>query len=165
MKSRISLIAGIGKNTRALGKDNDLLFKISEDMKRFRRLTKGHPVIMGRKTWESLPKEFRPLPGRANFVVTRTHDYEAPGAYVALSLVDALTGASLADGADEIFIIGGGEIYREALPLVHRLYLTLVHDETIGDTFFPEYPEFTNVIEKQEFLEHVPPYEFVTLER
>src|SRR5262245_57390493 len=133
---RISMIAAIGANTRALGKDGDLLFKIPEDLKRFRTLTKGHPVIMGRKTWESLPEAVRPLPGRANFVITRQLNYEAPGALVVDSIEEAIASAKIVGGNDEMFIIGGGELYTLGLPLADRLYLTLVDDDAEGDVFF-----------------------------
>lgn len=163
--SRISAIAAIGAETRALGKDNDLLFKISADLKRFRELTKGHPVIMGRKTWESLPAKARPMPERTNIVVTRNAVYDAPGAIVCTSVEDALEKAKAAEGADEIFVIGGAQLYEEALPMTNRLYLTLVHDDAPGDVAFPPYQEFTKVIEREEHRDHAPPYEYVTLER
>ncbi len=162
---RISAIAAIGKNTRVLGKDNDLVFKIPEDLKRFRTLTKGHPVIMGRKTWESLPEVARPLPNRANFIVTRQASYVAEGATVSPTIEAAIESAKNADGSDEIFIIGGGELYALALPFVDRLYLTLVDADATGDVHFPEYPEFTKVIENEKHIEHAPPFEYVTLER
>lgn len=162
---RISLIAAIGARTRALGKDGDLLYKIPDDLARFRTLTKGHPVIMGRKTWESLPADFRPLPGRANIVVTRQEGYEAPGAAVVASIEEALTVAKRAVGADEIFIIGGGEIYTLGLPHAHRLYLTLVEDDAQGDAFFPEYDMFTTTLQHEVHTEHAPAYSYLTLER
>lgn len=135
---RISLIAAIGANNRALGKDNQLLWHIPDDLKRFKEITNGHPVIMGRKTWESLPEKFRPLPGRLNIVVTRQEEYEASGAEVCNSLEDAIRIAS-ENETNEIFVIGGGELYKEALPFAHKLYLTLIDDEKDGDVFFPEY--------------------------
>ena len=131
----ISIIVAIGTN-RVIGKDNNLPWRIPDDLKRFKELTSGHPVIMGRKTWESLPEKFRPLPGRTNIVVTRNADYKAEGVMVTDSFSSALSAAERADGANEIFIIGGGEIYKEALTSADRLYLTLVEDETLGDTFF-----------------------------
>lgn len=163
--SRISIIAAIGKDTRVLGKDNDLVFKIAEDLARFRTLTKGHPVVMGRKTWESLPEAVRPLPGRANFVVTRQKGYDAPGAFVTSSIEDALESAKNAVGSEEIFVIGGGELYTLALPFTERLYLTLVDSQEEGDVFFPDYAEFTRIVEKEAHNDHTPPYTYVTLER
>lgn len=162
---RISLIAAIGATTRALGKDGDLLYKIPDDLARFRRLTKGHPVVMGRKTWESLPKEVRPLPGRANIVITRQAGYEAHGAAVVPSIEDALSAAKRAEGADEIFVIGGGEIYSLALPYADRLYLTLVEDDAEGDAYFPDYAGFTLETEREAHPEHSPAFTYLTLER
>jgi dihydrofolate reductase len=144
--NRISLIAAIGKNL-ALGKDGQLLWSIPEDLKRFKQLTDGHPVIMGRKTWESLPERFRPLPNRTNIVVSRDSSYEATGAVVATSLVEAFEKALSAFGAEEVFVIGGAQIYTEALPFATRLYLTAINEEKEGDVFFPEYKnEFTKFI-------------------
>lgn len=163
--SRINAIAAIGARSRVLGKDGDLVYKIPEDLKRFRELTTGHPVIMGRKTWESLPDSVRPLPGRANFVITRQKEYEALGAAVCPSVEDALEKAKGAVGSEEIFIIGGGEIYAEALPKTHRLYLTLIEDDAEGDTLFPEYHEFTNVISTEDHKDEELPYTYITLER
>lgn len=163
--SRVSIIAAIGRTTRALGKNGDLLFKIPEDLKRFRAITKGHPVIMGRKTWESLPEVVRPLPGRANFVVTRQLNFEAPGALVVNTLEEALASAKVVGGSEEIFIIGGGELYMLGLPYADRLYLTLVEDDAEGDVFFPEYDMFTKEIVREEHSESTPSYSFVTLEK
>lgn len=164
MNPRTSLIAAIG-HERAIGKDNGLLWHLPGDMKHFKELTAGHPVIMGRKTWESLPEKFRPLPGRANFVVTRSGWYEAPGATTAFSFPEALSYAKEAEGGDEIFVIGGGEMYRAALPFASRLYLTLVDDATPGTVTFPEYPDFTNELSREAHTENGIAYEFVTLER
>lgn len=148
-KSRVSIVVAMGHG-RAIGKDNALLWHIPDDLKRFKALTFGHPVIMGRKTWESLPEQFRPLPGRTNIVVTRQADYEAPGATVANSLEDARAVAARALGGEEIFIIGGAQLYAEALPSTHRLYLTLIDDTKEGDAHFPEYEsEFTKKISEE----------------
>jgi dihydrofolate reductase len=131
MKPRINIIAALGKN-RAIGKRGKLLWRISDDLKRFKRLTLGHPIIMGRKTYESIG---RALPGRTNIVVTRNQSLSAPGIIVVHSFHEAMRTA----GADEIFIIGGGEIYTQALPRAEKLYLTLVESSAEGDVFFPEY--------------------------
>ncbi len=163
--SRISGIAAIGAKTRVLGKDGDLVWDIPADLERFRNLTRDHPIIMGRKTWESLPVERRPLPKRTNIVVTRQTDYSAPGAVLVSSVEDAIAEAKKAPGAEEIFIIGGSSIFKDAFPHTDRLYLTLVHDETAGDVLFPEYPEFTKEVEREEHLDHAPPFTYVTLER
>jgi dihydrofolate reductase len=129
----ISLIAAVARN-RAIGKDNQLLWHLPEDMRHFRETTRGKPVIMGRKTWESLPDAFRPLPGRHNIVVSRNAAYVAPGATLASSLEEAIAQA----GNDETFVIGGEELYRQALPVAQRLYLTEVDQDFDGDAFFPE---------------------------
>lgn len=147
----INIIAAIGAVNRALGKDGDLLWRISEDLKRFKQLTNGHPVIMGRKTWESLPEQFRPLPNRLNIVVTRSEAYDAPGATVVTNVEDAIAKAKEAD--EEIFIIGGGEIYKAALPFTDRLYLTLIEEQKEGDVFFPEYENFfTKTISEEKHI-------------
>ncbi|MGB4076391.1 MAG: dihydrofolate reductase [Minisyncoccia bacterium] len=163
--NRISAIAAIGKHTRVLGKEGDLVWDIPEDLERFRNLTRGHPVIMGRKTWESIPEERRPLPKRTNIVISRNKDYEAPGALVVSSIEAALAAAHGAPGSDEICIIGGSAIYTAALPFTDRLILTLVDDEALGDVFFPDYSEFTEIIAHESHPEHTPPFEYLTLER
>ena len=160
---RIALIAAIGKN-RELGRSGELVWHLPDDMRHFKELTLGHPVIMGRKTWESLPERFRPLPDRTNIVVTRQEGYTAEGATVDASLEDALASAALADGVDEIFIIGGGELYAAALPLADRLYLTLVEATADADTFFPPY-EQDFAITKEEVGSGEPLHKFLTLER
>lgn len=129
------MIAAIGKN-RELGKGNDLLWRIPEDLKRFRSLTKGHPIIMGRKTYESIG---RPLPERTNIVVTRDKDWSAEGVLPVASIDEAIQLAKIKPGNDEIFIIGGGQIYELGLPFADRLYLTLIEDFKDADSFFPEY--------------------------
>ena len=128
------LIAAVAAN-RAIGKDNRLLWQIPADMAHFKSLTNGHTVLMGRKTWESLPARFRPLPGRRNLVVSRQTDYSAPGAELAPSIENALT---LAADAEKIFVIGGEEIYRQTLALAQRLEITEVHQTPDADAWFPE---------------------------
>jgi len=161
----IAAIAAIGSRTRALGKDNDLIWDIPEDLERFRDLTRDHPIIMGRKTWESLPAARRPLPKRTNIVVTRQTEYVAPGAVIVSSVDAAIEAARQAPGAEEIYILGGSGIFKDAFPFTDRLYLTLVDDDSPADVFFPEYAEFTKVIERTEHLDHTPPYTYLTLER
>ena len=162
-KARISLIAAVGRN-RELGRAGELLWHIPEDMRRFKALTTGHPVIMGRKTWESLSEKYRPLPGRTNIVVTRQSDYEAPGATVTDSFENARAVAARADSANEIFVIGGGELYAAALPHAARLYLMLVDATADADTFFPVYEnDFVTV--KDEGGSGEPPHRFKILER
>ena len=130
----ISLIAAVARN-RVIGKDNQLLWHLPEDMRHFRETTSGKPVIMGRKTWESLPDSFRPLPGRHNIVVSRNPAYQVPGATLAVSLEEA---ARQAGEAGEVFVIGGEQLYKQALPLASRLYLTEIEESFDGDAFFPE---------------------------
>ena len=135
----------------AIGKDNTLLWHLRDDLMRFKKLTIGHPCIMGRKTWESIPEKFRPLPGRTNVILTRDKSYSAKGALVTDSIEDAIDKAKNAHGGDEIFIIGGAQIYKEAMPLADRLYVTEVDTDIDGDAFFPEYANlFTKEISREE---------------
>ena len=134
-RATISIIAAVGRNNRAIGKAGALLWRISDDLKRFKRLTLGHPVIMGRKTFESIGKA---LPDRTNIVITRHSDFRADGVVVARSLEEAIEIASKQE-EKEIFIIGGGEIYQQALPLCRKLLLTEVESDAEGDVFFPDY--------------------------
>lgn len=165
-KTRVALIAALGASTRAIGKNGALLWHIPEDLKRFKALTSGHPVIMGRKTWESLPERARPLPNRTNIVVTRDARYAALGAIAVNSLEAALAAAASATGASEIFVIGGGELYAAALPLASRLYLTLVDSAAPGDTFFPSYEsESTKILSDQSGESNGLRYRFLDLER
>jgi dihydrofolate reductase len=133
----ISLIAALASN-RVIGKDNALLWQLPEDLRYFRETTRGKPVIMGRKTWESLPESFRPLPGRHNIVVSRDPAYPTHGATLAASLADAVRQAAAKANADEAFVIGGAQLYREALPIADRLYLTEIEQDFDGDVFFPD---------------------------
>jgi dihydrofolate reductase len=130
--SCVSVIAAVADNN-AIGLDNGLPWHLPEDLKHFRSLTMGHHIIMGRKTYESLG---RLLPGRTTVIVTRQTDYCIEGALVAGSLEEAV---SLCGSDDEVFVIGGAELYKLALPAADRLYLTEVNGEFAADTFFPEY--------------------------
>lgn len=127
----LTMIAAAAENN-ALGKDNDLIWHISEDLKRFKRLTSGHAIIMGRKTFESMPKA---LPNRTNIVLTNKKDYQPEGATVVHNLEDAL---DLVKNDPQPFIIGGGEIYRLFMPYCDRIELTRVHHTFEADVFFPE---------------------------
>lgn len=127
------LIAALARN-RVIGRDNALLWSLPEDMAHFRRSTQGCPVIMGRKTWESLPERFRPLPGRRNVVLSRNADFLAAGAETVTSLEAALD--KLAD-APKVFVIGGEQLYRLALPWADQLLLTELHRDFEGDAYFP----------------------------
>jgi len=129
----LSLIAAVARNG-AIGRDNALLWREAEDMKHFRRVTLGCPVIMGRKTWDSLPPRFRPLPGRRNLVITRDASWRTEGAEAVDSLERAL---ALLDGSAKAFVIGGAEIYALALPHADELVLTEIDAELPGNKFFP----------------------------
>lgn len=142
---QISIIAAIGSN-RELGKDNKLLWNIPEDLKRFRKLTMGHPVIMGRKTFESIGKS---LPNRANIIITRDKNYQIVGCLIAHSLEEAINMAKEKD-KKEIFIIGGGQIYEQAISIADKLYLTVVEGNYNADTFFPDYSQFKKVVFRKE---------------
>ena len=133
----ISQIAAVAEN-RVIGRNNDLPWKLPDDMKFFMNTTKGHHVIMGRKNYESLHEKFRPLPNRTNIVVTRQKDFNAPGCHVVHSLDDALNIAEK-NGERETFVIGGAEIYSLALNKTSRLYLTEIKASVDGDTYFPEF--------------------------
>lgn len=130
---RVRLVVAVAENG-VIGRDGGMPWRLSTDMRRFKTITMGKPVIMGRRTWESLPK--RPLPGRRNIVVTRDPAYAAAGATPARSLDEALAVAR-ADGAEEACVIGGGEIYAAALPLADTLDVTHILAEIDGDTLFP----------------------------
>lgn len=163
----ISLIAALAKN-RVIGKNNDLPWRLPDDMKYFMETTKGHCVIMGRKNYDSLPHKFRPLANRTNIVVTRQQNFEAAGCIVVHSIEDALNVARQQKEV-EVFVMGGAEIYSQALPVANRLYLTEIDAEIDGDTFFPavnhkDYKEISrinhNTDEKHRFA-----FDFVVYEK
>jgi len=132
---RIAFVVAMDEN-RLIGRDNDLPWRLPDDMGWFRRQTMGKPCIMGRKTYDSLPDRFRPLPGRLNIVVTRNREYKAPGAAVVHSVDDAIKAAG---DAEEIAIIGGADLFRRLLPIADRLYLTQIHGAAEGDVYFPQF--------------------------
>jgi dihydrofolate reductase len=159
--NRISLVVAVARNG-VIGRDNDLPWRIPEDLKRFKALTMGKPVIMGRKTWDSLPK--KPLPGRTNIVVTRNPEFRTEGAIVAHSFTEAVEKAA---GANEIAVIGGEAIFAEALPIADIIHMTQVNASPEGDAFMP-------LIDRSQWREsardgphsaHGLQYSFVTLER
>ena len=133
-KPVLAMVVAMDKN-RLIGADNGLPWRLPDDMQWFVQQTMGKPVIMGRKTYESIPAKFRPLQGRHNIVLTREQSYEAPGATVVHSVEDALLAAG---DAEEIIIGGGANLYAQLLPQTSRLYLTLVEAELDGDAYFPE---------------------------
>jgi dihydrofolate reductase len=130
---RINLIFARAANG-VIGKDNSMPWHLPEDLAHFKRLTQGCPVIMGRKTWDSLPPRFRPLPGRSNIVITRKVDWQAEGAVRANSLQDAL---QLSGDVPEVWVIGGAEIYRQAEPLAQRAEVTEIAQDFEGDAYAP----------------------------
>jgi dihydrofolate reductase len=141
----ISLIVAIAENN-AIGKDNKLLLHIPDDLKRFKKLTSGHCVIMGKKTWESLPK--RPLPGRTNIVLTDDPSDCFDCGLTAYSIEDAL---QKCNNDNEVFVIGGGSVYSQFLNIADRLYITYVHKKFEADTFFPDIdPRIWEPVEKEE---------------
>jgi dihydrofolate reductase len=145
----ISLIAAMASN-RVIGKNNDLPWKLPDDMKYFMQTTRGHHCIMGRKNYDSLPLKFKPLPQRTNIVVTRQKNLDAPGCIVVDSIDQALKIAADHQEA-ETFIIGGAEIYHLGLPHAHRIYLTEIAAAVEGDTYFPE---FDHTLWKETSREH-----------
>lgn len=158
---KISLIAALASGNRALGKDNKLIYQIPEDLKRFRELTSEHVIIMGRKTFESIG---RPLPDRTNIIITRDVSYSQEGVIVVHSLEEALEVAKQKE-QEEIFIIGGGQIFEETIHLADKLYLTVVEGNPQADTFFPDYSEFKKVVSEENHESGGFKYKFLELER
>ena len=159
----LTLIAAVARNG-AIGLGNELLWSEPEDQKHFRRVTLGSAVIMGRKTWDSLPVRFRPLPGRRNVVVTRDPAWQAPGAHAVGSMVEAL---ELLGDAPRAFVIGGAEIYALALPLADTLVLTEIDADLRGDTFFPAWDRahFTAISSQPHTGADGVAYRFVTYQK
>ena len=158
------MIAAIGRN-RELGKDNKLLWNIPDDMVRFKKLTNGNTVIMGRKTYESLPAKFRPLPNRINIVVTRNRAYTSVGCEISNSIEEALRQAQ-GKPAKEVFIIGGANIYAQGIKYADKLYLTLIDKEfPDADAFFPDYSDFKKIVKEEKKSDGKFIYRFVELEK
>ena len=156
---KISLVAAIASGNRAIGNNNRLIYHIPEDLKRFKQITSGHPIIMGRKTFESIGM---PLPNRTNIVITHDPEYYAEGVTVVHSVEEALKEA---EGTDEVFIIGGGQIYQEVIDKADKLYLTIVEGNPDADTFFPDYSEFKKVVFEESHESDGLKYKFLDLER
>jgi dihydrofolate reductase len=158
----ISIIVAIAKNG-VIGDKNTLLWHLREDMIHFRTITSGHPVVMGRKTYDSIG---RPLPKRTNVVITRDTELQIEGCTMAHSLTEAV---EMFDNSEEVFIIGGAQIYSQAMPIADRLYLTIIDKEYEGDSSFPEidYNSWRQIscekFERGEAFEY--PFSFITLER
>lgn len=168
-KPKISIVVAISEKDRGIGHGQELLFRISDDLKRFKALTTGHPIIMGRKTFESIG---RPLPGRTSIVITRNREWNSPGVVVTASVHDAIKAAYKAPGADQIFILGGGEIYTESLnaDLVDYLELTIVKaiPGKQATVFFPPYESiFTKETFREDRIDAATgtPYTWLRLEK
>lgn len=161
MKVRISLIAAVASGNRGIGKNNRLIFHIPEDLKRFKKITSHHVVIMGRKTFEAIG---HPLPNRTNIIITRDPQYFVEGAIVAHSVDEALKIAHEKE-KEEIFVIGGGQIYQETITLADKLYLTIVEGLPEADTFFPDYSDFKKVVFEESHQKDGLKYKYLNLER
>ena len=164
---KVSIIAAMGTNY-AIGKDNDLVWDLPDDMKFFKEKTKGHVVIMGRKNYESIPAKWRPLPNRTNIILTTQQSLSYDGAIVMSELTEALEFAEN-QGEEEAFIIGGGQIYKMGIPLADRMYLTEINADFDADVFFPDF-------KKEDWIEverkshpkdekHAYSFEFVVYDR
>ena len=160
---RLALIAAVARNG-AIGRGNDLVWREPADQAHCRETTRGCPVIMGRRTWDSLPARFRPLPGRRNLVVSRNPAFDAPGAEVVTTLDEALQRVAL---AERVFVIGGAALYALALPRADELVLTEVDTELPGDTFFPPWDRraFEEVERRPAVGQDGVPFAFVTYRR
>ncbi|MBV8502749.1 MAG: dihydrofolate reductase [Paucibacter sp.] len=158
---KLIVIAAVARDG-GIGLGNELLARIPEDMARFKALTMGHTVLMGRKTWESIPARFRPLPGRRNLVLSRQPGWQAPGAAVFADL-----DAALATCEGDVFIMGGAQIYAAALARVDRLELTEIDAVFEADAFFPPWPreQFRQTARKSALSAEGWPYHFITYER
>lgn len=169
-KPNVGIVVALSTKNAAIGNGGKLLVHISDDLKRFKSITLGHVIIMGRKTFESIG---RALPGRTNIIITHNLKYPAPHGVIACStLAEAITKAweielASPDEHKEIFIIGGGEIYKQALPFSNKLYLTLVDTDLSGDVFFPPYPEFKKETFREDRFDEKTglKYSWVDLER
>lgn len=170
---KISMIAAIASENRALGLNGRLIYHIPEDLKRFKEITTGHPIIMGRKTFESIGM---PLPNRRNIVITRDEDYFAEDIAIVHSLEEALGLVANEDevftsdkkedrGEHEVFIIGGGEIYQQAIGMADKLYLTVVEGSPEADTYFPDYSNFKKVVHEEAHEFEGLKYKFLDLEK
>jgi dihydrofolate reductase len=160
---KVALVAAVARGG-VIGRDGGIPWRLPEDVAFFKQLTTGHPVVMGRRTWESIPDRFRPLPGRRNVVVTRNPSWSAEGAERAGSVEEAL---ALVDGAERVFVIGGAGVYAAALPHADELVLTEIDAEFEGDTFFPAWERvaFEEVAREEREPASGPPFAFVTYRR
>ena len=156
----IAMIAAVAANG-VIGKDNDLVWSLPDDMKYFMNSTKAHYIILGRKNFESLPPKFRPLPNRTNIVITRQQGLTLDNTIVVNSLDDAIAICKKSN-QDKIFVIGGGQIYKQALPITDTLYITEIYHEFEGDTFFPDYDkkEWKEISREHHDIDEKHKYEF-----
>jgi dihydrofolate reductase len=161
--AQVSLIAAVARN-RVIGNHNQLVFNEPADQRHFRAVTLGCPVLMGRKTWQTLPERFRPLPGRRNVVISRDPAFLAPGAETAATVQAAL---ALVRDAGKVFVIGGSQLYALALPLAHELVLTEVDADLAGDVLFPAWDrdQFSEVSRQSHHTDAGVGYSFVTYRR
>ncbi len=154
----ISIIAAMAEN-RVIGRDNKMPWILPSDRKRFHEMTRGYPVIMGRKTFESIG---RPLSRRTNIVLTRQKEYRAEGAVIVHDMEAAVAACG---NAEEGFICGGAEVFRETMSIVERIYLTIIHSKIEGDAYFPPIPAGFTVVHRREVKEDVMPYTLMIYER
>jgi len=154
------MICAISKN-RGIGFQNKLLFDIPGDLKRFRKITSGHPVIMGERTYYSIG---RPLPNRLNIILSRDKQLKIAGCMICYDIDEALEIAAKND-QDEVFFIGGGTIYEQGIKYADRLYLTIVDSESEADTFFPDYSDFKKIVSSEDLVDNGYKIKYLTLER
>jgi dihydrofolate reductase len=163
-RPKISAIVAMSEN-RVIGDDIHLPWHLPADLKHFKTITSGHPILMGRKTYESIG---RPLPNRTNIIITRNHAFKAEGCTVIQSIDQAIENAA-ATNCDEMFIIGGAEVYKQLMPHIQRIYLTIVHEIFEGDVFFPELNlaewKETSRVKHDADDDNDYEYSFITLER
>lgn len=150
----VVIVTAMGRNTRVIGRENSLLWHVPADLRRFKSLTMSHPIIMGRKTFESIIAILgKPLPGRTNIVVSRNTDYSYSGVVTTTSLQEAFQ-IALRESPTEIHIGGGAQMYEQALPFVDKIFLTLFDDDIEGDTWFPEFENEFTIATKHPIEEH-----------
>jgi len=151
---------------RLIGQGSGLPWRLPDEIRRFKEITMGHPVLMGRKTYETIPQKFRPLPGRTNIILTRQQEYDAPGCIVVHSLQEALSAVS---PEEELMVIGGSQLFDALLPIVDRLYLTEIDDEYEGDVYFPalDMNQWREVAREEHPRDdrHESPFVFLVLDR
>lgn len=161
---RISAIVALDER-RGIGKNGTIPWKIPGEQLRFKNITMGHPVIMGRKTYESIPSKFRPLVGRPNIVITRSSKWNPHEDIHIVNAIDNALELAKSLDTDEIFILGGSQIFESTMDMIDRIYLTLIHDDCDADTFFPDYSRFTKIISNENNEQDGVKFDYVILER